>query len=686
MSDPRAAVRATDATLAALPLAAGLTLQLTRWLPVQFSYRENALGIVSYATLRRYPLQQETFWLFFAAGAGALACWGLARALARGPIRPRAQAGIEALALLGLLAAMFLPGVAGALACAGAAAAAIGVARRTPAVVPDDVPQAASAGARPARGLFAFALLAALLAPLLTPPIWATAWAVAHATPDVQLVRDQFNFHAELGQHLAWADAIRRGELHGRDFFCLYGPLYDMGLAGFWSLTRRSLAAAQLYFTAGKTLSFALALVLCAALLRRRWLALALPFCVPWIELRIGLVLAGLLLLVLWLERRRRGLALAAGLAAGVALLFSQEFGLAFALSAAAAFALTREGRAAAVFAAGLALPVALVLGWFALEGALGAMLHDLVQYPRYMFAGYGKRPFPSLAQALPLSLAALRDPAALDLRLGYLVPLVCAAALLLCFPLANLRARRPLAWLRESADALARDPARLGAALVACFGALAFRSALGRSDITHILMILAPAALLVVIGLDRLVGAWLAQRERRGLIALRVAALCLIVWAGGLFEKPAPLRSIGYSWSDISTLAQGGYAPRGDRHVQEVWRFVLTRTQPDDPVLFLPDVASYYYLTRRASPIRFVVGHQIVTDAQRAEALATLRAQPPRWIVWDDTLLWVDDIDPRVFLGPDISGWIDAHYVEETRIGKTRILRPRDASAAAAP
>ena len=41
---------------------------------------------------------------------------------------------------------------------------------------------------------------------------------------------------------------------------------------------------------------------------------------------------------------------------------------------------------------------------------------------------------------------------------------------------------------------------------------------------------------------------------------------------------------------------------------------------------------------------------------------------------------------DPRTFLGPAISGWIAESYVEETRIGKTRILRHREASAAQAP
>ena len=116
--------------LAALPLAAGFTLELARCLPVRFSYRENALGIVSYSTVRRYPLQQETFWLVFAALVGALLCWLLARAFDREGVRPQTQATVEALGVLGLVAALWLPGVAGALGCAAAAAAAIGVVRR----------------------------------------------------------------------------------------------------------------------------------------------------------------------------------------------------------------------------------------------------------------------------------------------------------------------------------------------------------------------------------------------------------------------------------------------------------------------------------------------------------------------------------------------------------------------------
>ena len=102
--------------------------------------------------------------------------------------------------------------------------------------------------------------------------------------------------------------------------------------------------------------------------------------------------------------------------------------------------------------------------------------------------------------------------------------------------------------------------------------------------------------------------------------------------------------------------------------------------------MLFLPDVASYYYLTRRPRPIRFVVGHQIVTDAHRAEVLAALRARPPRYIVWDDTLLRVDGIEPRLFLGAPLLDWIESAYAEETRIGKTRMLRRREPAGAQGP
>jgi len=669
----------SDAMIAALPLAAGFTVQLARWLPIRFSYRENSLGIVSLATLQRYPLQQETFWLAFAALALALLAWALSRALRGAGVQPGTQATALAFSVLGLLLALWLPGAAGALACGAAAAVALGLVRRADrlASLPAAHPVAGRRGW--AAGRLILVAIGALISALLTPGIWMGIWNVVHATPDVRLVADDFNFHAEIGQHLAWADAIRRGGLHGRDFFCLYGPLYDMGLVGFWELTRRSIAVYRLYVSLGRALSYAVALLLCAALVRRKSLVLVLPLLLPFVDLRNGLPLAGLLLLALWLSTGKRGLSLAAGLVAGTSLLYSQEFGVAFLVSAGAGFAVTRAGRAAAAFAVGLAAVVLPMLGWFAAQGALGPMLNDIIQYPRYMLSGYGKLPFPSLVASLPLRLAAPPGQEGLLLRLGYSVPLVCAAALLIAVPVAALRLRHPIVWIREAADTLARDPLRLATALLALFGLLSFRSALGRSDLLHVMAVVAPPALLVVVGIDRLIGAWIADHGRRSLVATQAVALSLLLLLSGLPDQATPTGSARYSFELIGRLARGEYAPRGNRHVQQVWRWVLTHTEPDEPVLFLPDFASYYYLTRRPSPIRFVLGHQIVTDAHRAEVLQALRARPPRYIVWGDGLLPVDGIEPRVFLGAALFDWIERAYAEETRFGKTRLLRRRE-------
>ena len=68
-----------DGMLAALPISAALVLGLARWLPLRFAYEPNELGIVSLATLERYPQQQETFWLLFSVGAASLLAWWLSR-------------------------------------------------------------------------------------------------------------------------------------------------------------------------------------------------------------------------------------------------------------------------------------------------------------------------------------------------------------------------------------------------------------------------------------------------------------------------------------------------------------------------------------------------------------------------------------------------------------------------------
>ena len=72
-------------------------------------------------------------------------------------------------------------------------------------------------------------------------------------------------------------------------------------------------------------------------------------------------------------------------------------------------------------------------------------------------------------------------------------------------------------------------------------------------------------------------------------------------------------------------------------------------------------------------------MGHQIVTQAHREEVLARLRADPPRFAVWDDGALRVDGISDEQVFGPELLAWLDATYQEERRVGAISIRRRRD-------
>ena len=345
-------------------------------------------------------------------------------------------------------------------------------------------------------------------------------------------------------------------------------PSTTWALVGIWALTRRSIAAYQLYATGGRVASYAAALLLCAALVRRKSLVLVLPFLLPWIDLRVGLALAGLLLLVLWLRSRKPGALARGGAARGdVAAL---QPGVRARARPLGGRGLRRDARGQG---RGRHSPPGSP-PWSRrcspgshVHGALAPMLHDLDRVSALHDRGLRQASLP-IARREPA--AAPRGPARAG-RARSASRLRRARRLrgaLCCSPCRSRRCARAsrspgCARRRSRSQRIPRGSAWRSLAL---FGALAFRSALGRSDITHILMILAPPALLVVIGFDRLVGAWSADPARRPLVATRAVALILLVLHGGLLEQAQAAALAAATRSATSRRSRAaGYAPRGD-------------------------------------------------------------------------------------------------------------------------
>lgn len=663
-----------NGVLAGLPLAAALTLLLVYWLPVRFDYVENDLGIVSRATLDHYPQQQEIFWLLVSLVVGALLTWGLARRLGAALAGIR-RIQVEGLGVAALLCALWMPpliSTALVLVCVGGALWLAGPTGGSD-LSTEDTP------AKPALlsplGLVSTAVAALVIATLITPSIPVDLWSVANGVEDASRASASFTFQGEMGQHLAWANALRHGGFHGRDFFCLYGPLYDLGLVGMWKLVGRSVVAWDLYFSITRVFGATALLLLVASLVRRpAWMLIA-PFLVPWVNLRIGLALFGLVVIGGWLRRDSRGLAALAGAIAGTSLLYSQEFGLAFVLTAVVAFGVQRAWRAAALFVGMAALVMTPLVAWYAANDALGPMLRDVIAYPGYMVAGYGKLPFPALASALPLDLAGWGGRELLAFEYGYAVPFLCLGALFWSVQLSRFEFGRPMLSARRMLDALGRDPERFFIGLVAIFGLLAFRSALGRSDLVHMIAILPPAAALLIAAGDRILDEGWSRRESRARTVWCAALLVVMLLLAGFVHVPKPFRNVRQFGSNLATLMRQGHHPTGDPNVRSVVRWIQAHSGEDEPVLFLPNNAAYYYLTDRPSPIRFVMGHQIVTQAHRDEVFEALGSAPPRYIVWDHAALRVDGVENDLVLGRPLLDWIDRNYRPALRFDDVEIL-----------
>jgi hypothetical protein len=676
--------------LAAAFGAAALVAMVARALPISAQWRPNELGIVSATVLARHPTQLETLWFVLCAGLGIALVWAAASLFARRAVVGAEVLAVEAAGFAALVAALcFSLGPALGVVSVLLVAQAIWLGRRPRLALEAEAagPDGGAGGGHRAAVLWGAAFV--LLALLRTPSLWsALRWTLA-AVPDAQFARQNWLFQVEVGQHLAWADALWNGGLHGRDFFCLYGPLYDWGLVGFWTLFSRSIRAWYLYVGVGDLLGLLFLGFLAAGLVRRRGLVLLLLPLFVFVNLRMGWPLLGLALLTRGLPRASAVWLGASGAVAGTALLYSQEFALAFVCAAVPVLAVRGSARGAAAFAGGLLAVVLPLVAVYAARGALGALLADLAAYPGWVMAGFGNLPFPAASEWLPLAWPPPGDDRAIVFRLGLLAGAAPVALVGLAVPRVALRGRTPVRWLLDAFEDLRHQPRRLAWIATGIFGVLSYRSVLGRTDLFHVQGVVPVVALVLVIAVDRIVECGRGDPVRRAVAAGRIALLAAVAALGGFADHVVPA-AVGYTKAalgQVAAVAQGE-VPEGrvDVRLQRAIEWIRDHSAPDDPVFFVPNNAAWYYLVDRPNPTRFAVTHQMVTDAHRAEALADLEARPPRFVVWDDAALRIDGVGDELVMGRAMLDWIEAHYVPVERFGRIRVWARRDAPPEPSP
>lgn len=489
-------------------------------------------------------------------------------------------------------------------------------------------------------------------------------------------------FVGEAGEYLAWANILLDGGTYARDFFCLYGPLMIYPLAWTMKAFGASIVVYRVYGYVLELIAYAILIAFFHLTIRRRWLFMfASLFCLLIsANLRFALGIVPMLILFRYPGTGRRLPAALSGFVLGLSLLFSQEAGLCAAIALAVFLFLEARSagdyrhlaRLSGLVVMGCLVVLAPVLTYFYQQNALGRFFESVYGYPKLIMLGYAALPFPHFTDlfAAPLSNGAYLP--------YWIIGVYLAAALSLSVFLFLGRGNRDL---------------NLKAAILV-YGLFLFRTALGRSDMSHFVNSSLPAFLLVFLMLDDLAGGVL-NRSQTSLRNTRIAATAALIlsmmllvgstrtFRNNLLSMPAELThltskfTVQESGVSLPQLTRGGvhFDPTTAETMMKIRNALDRRTKPGDHVFFFPNEAAYYFLFDRRSPTRFVHAYFAVTTDQRLEMVADLERNRPAYVVYS-LADWRIDTVPEAIQVPEVVAYLRARYTPDEYLGDILILR----------
>lgn len=487
-------------------------------------------------------------------------------------------------------------------------------------------------------------------------------------------------FLGEEGEMVAWAYRVISGEVFGKDFFCLYGPMQIYPLALFLKLFGMNVLAARifthllmlismgvvvffLYSTIRNKLIFIVSCLVCFFLLN-------MLSVVPSPNTTMLRNILGILpLLLLYLHRRTPAntTLIFTGLVIGQSLLFSQEFGLCSIIAIGFLFLLEmvfekeyrRSAREAGIIAGSFLISVSPCLLYLAYNNAFGAFLDSLYGYPRLVALGYGGLQFPPFRMFL-------KNPLNGGMYLPYWT--------IFTYVFVSIYVATRFFIGKADTDAKLK-------LMLTVFGILAFRVALGRYAELNVLKAITPALLLCFLFMDdavSMIRSKGALQYRLGNVFLFIVMVIplafLFIYAPYVkyqsfmvmkdFLNPSGKFIIKQSGMEIPEIKRAGifvHKSTGGA-IQKINKFLSEHTKPEDCVYFFPNAPMYYFLFDRKNPTRFALSYMAISTQQRLEAVRDLEKNKPEYVVYNLNTWRVDDI-PESIQVPEIVSYIHRKY-----------------------
>ncbi len=487
-------------------------------------------------------------------------------------------------------------------------------------------------------------------------------------------------FLGEEGEMLEWAYRVINGDVFGKDFFCLYGPMQIYPLAWFidfwgmnvfnarvlaylYNLASMGIVIFFLYKTVKSKLVFSLSCFACIFILNTMVLAPSPNTTL----LRSTLGLLPLLLIYLYGRKTNKAAIISAGLISGQSLLFSQEFGLCGFLTIFLFFlveALFDKNYKRTVYKGGIFLGSFCIslfpcLFYLANNDALGAFWSSMYGYPKLVTLGFGGLPFPPFR-------AFLLAPLTGGMYLPYWTIFLYVFSAIYIFT-------RHFIGLTDNHVKLKF--------LLTIYGILVFRVALGRYAESNVIKAITPALLLCFLYIDdswAVLKSKAALHSRLGNITLfstMVIPLALLFaysphinykssWALSDILSPSGKFAINHNGVDLPEIKRAGIFidSRTSEDIKGIHKFLSANTASKDYVYFFPNAPMYYFLFDRRNPTRFGLSYTAISRHQRLEVVNDLEKNKPEFVIYNLNTWRIDNIPESVQV-PEIVSYLHEKY-----------------------
>ncbi len=493
----------------------------------------------------------------------------------------------------------------------------------------------------------------------------------------------------EQGENLAWARRLMNGGVLYRDSFCLYGPLMQYPLAFLMDILGPSLYTARLY----AWITYALSAVIIAtvpfavikrplnaAMLALMMLAFYFPvkLSVNATPLRIYLGILSLYLIFMYYDKKDLKLLLLAGLVSGFTFAYSQENGLAVLMTVSFFFFMACVVRRdllrlkeAGLFIIGFGVAVSPFVVYFSANDALIPFLKTLYVYPRYVMLGYAAVPAPDIIARITAYLAGELPLAKLAFPTAFVLPPIAYALSLLFIVIELLKGRMK-----------SRD---LFFFMIAIYGVITFRSALGRSDGFHLLQVWGPAFFsFAYLSLLPFREGKRPQRIKATIFFIITFTIPLLIVLGSFNAKPfkqmfaVNLLDFSQKFSPKvparfkevkSPETEGIYMPPGAaRTTRELLDF-KKKLKLADRVYVFGNTPYFYFMLDKLNPVRYDYPYWAVTTAMQQEIVDGLadKARPDYILYKLDRIDMIDGVEPHMQV-PLIYRFIKENYRRDSR------------------